>query len=52
MASKRLGTITRQNPSIVSSLYRVRVLKGSLAKSVKAVILGFSNPKAANKAIN
>ena len=51
-ASERLGTITSQNPSIVSSLRRVRVLKGSPAKSVEAVILGFSDPKAANEAID
>ncbi len=52
IASKRLGTITSQNLSIVSSLYRIGVLKGSLAKSIEAMILGFSNPKSANEAIN
>ncbi len=52
IASKRLGTITSQNLSIVSSLCRVGVLKGSLAKSIEAVILGFSNSKSANEAIN
>ena len=51
-ASERLGTITSQNPSIASSLRRVGVLKGSPAKSVEAVILGFSDPKAANEAID
>lgn len=50
--SERLATITSQNPSIASSLRRVGVLKGSPAKSVEAVILGFSDPKAANEAID
>ncbi len=51
-ASERLGTITSQNLSIASSLYRVGVLKGSLTKSIEAVILGFSNSKLANEAID
>ena len=52
IASKRLEAITSQNPSLASGLRRVGVLRGSLAKSVEAVILGFSDPKAANEAID
>ena len=51
-ASERLATITSQNPSIASSLRRVGVLKGPSAKTVEAVILGFSDPTAANEAID
>ena len=51
-ASARLEAIAYQNQNYASSLYRVGVLKGLQAKSIKAVILGFSNPKSANKAIN
>lgn len=50
--NERLGTITSQNPDYTSSLRRVRVLKGPQAKSVEAVILGFSDPKSANQAID
>jgi hypothetical protein len=50
--NKRLGAITSQNPSLKSSLRRVKVLKGPQTKSVKAVILRFGDPKAANEAIN
>jgi uncharacterized membrane protein len=49
---ERLGAITSQNPSLKSSLRKVRVLKGPQTKSVKAIILRFGNPKATNKAIN
>jgi hypothetical protein len=49
---KRLGAIISQNPSLKSGLRKIGVLKGPQTKSVKAVILGFGNPKAANKAIN
>jgi hypothetical protein len=52
IASERLGAITSQNPGIASCLRRVGVLKGPQAKSVEAVILGFSDPKAANEAID
>ena len=50
--NERLRAITSQNPSLKSSLSRVGVLKGPQTKSVEAVILGFGDPKAANKAIN
>jgi hypothetical protein len=50
--NERLGTITSQNPDYASSLRRVGVLKGPQAKSVEAVILGFSDPKSANQAID
>jgi hypothetical protein len=49
---KRLGAITSQNPSFKSSLRKVGVFKGPQTKSVKAVILRFSDLKATNKAIN
>jgi hypothetical protein len=49
---KRLKAIISQNPSLKSGLCKVRVLKGPQTKSIKAVILGFGDPKAANKAIN
>jgi hypothetical protein len=49
---KRLGAITSQNPSLKSGLRKVGVLKGPQTKSIKAVILGFGDPKAINKAIN
>jgi hypothetical protein len=50
--NKKLGVITSQNPSLKSGLYKVKVLKGPKTKSIKAVILGFGDPKAINKAIN
>jgi hypothetical protein len=49
---KRLRAITSQNPSLKSSLRKIKVLKGPQTKSVKAMILRFGNPKAANKAID
>jgi hypothetical protein len=49
---KRLGAITSQNLSLKSGLRKVGVLKEPQTKSVKAIILRFSNLKAANKAIN
>jgi hypothetical protein len=49
---ERLGAITSQNPSLSSSLHKVRVLKGPQAKSVEAVIFGFGDLKAANEAID
>jgi hypothetical protein len=52
MLDKRLRAITSQNPSLKSGLRKVRVLKGPQTKSVKAMILRFSDPKAANKAID
>ncbi len=51
-ASERLEAITSQNPDYASCLRRVGVLKGPQAKSVEAVILGFSDPKSANEAID
>ncbi len=51
-ASERLEAITSQNPDYTSSLRRVGVLKGPQAKSVEAVILGFSDPKSANQTID
>jgi hypothetical protein len=50
--NKRLKAITSQNPSLKSGLRKIKVLKRPQTKSVKAIILRFSNPKAANKAIN
>jgi hypothetical protein len=50
--NKRLGAIISQNPFLKNSLHRVKMLKRPQTKSIKAVILGFGDPKAANKAIN
>jgi hypothetical protein len=50
--NKRLKTITSQNPSLRSSLRKIKVLKKPQTKSVKAMILRFGNPKATNKTIN
>ena len=52
IASKRLEALTSQNPNYTSSLCRVGVLKGPQAKSAEAVILGFSDLKSANQAID
>jgi hypothetical protein len=49
---KRLKAIISQNPFLKSGLRKIRVLKGPQTKSIKAVILRFGDPKAANKAIN
>jgi hypothetical protein len=49
---ERLRAITSQNPSLKSGLRKIRVLKGPQTKSVKAVILRFSDLKAINKTIN
>jgi hypothetical protein len=50
--NERLGAITSQNPSLKSGLRKVRVLKEPQTKSVKAMILRFSDPKATNEVIN
>jgi hypothetical protein len=52
MLNKRLKAITSQNPSLKSSLRKIKVLKRPQTKSVKAVILRFSDLKATNKTIN
>jgi hypothetical protein len=49
---KRLKAIISQNLFLKSGLCKVRVLKGPQTKSVKAVILRFGDPKAANKTID
>jgi uncharacterized membrane protein len=49
---KRLRAITSQNSFFKSSLYKIKVLKRPQTKSIKTVILRFSNPKTINKAIN
>jgi hypothetical protein len=50
--NKRLGTITSQNPSLKSSLRKVKVLKRPQTKSVKVIILRFGDPKTTNEAID
>jgi hypothetical protein len=50
--NKRLEAITGQNPSLRSSLRKVKVLKRPQTKSVKTMILRFGDPKAANKTID
>jgi hypothetical protein len=50
--NKRLRAIITQNSFFKSSLYKIKVFKRSYTKSVKAVILGFGDLKATNKAIN
>jgi hypothetical protein len=52
MSDNRLRAITSQNPSLKSSLRKIKMLKGPQTKSVKAVIFRFSDLKAINKAIN
>jgi hypothetical protein len=49
---KRLRAIISQNPSLKSSLYKIRVLKRPQTKSIKTIIFRFSNLKVINKAIN
>ena len=49
---ERLGAITSQNLSLKSGLRKIKVLKEPQTKSVKAVILRFGDPKAANEAID
>jgi hypothetical protein len=51
-SDKRLKAIISQNPSLKSSLRKVRVLKEPQTKNVKAMILRFSDLKVTNKAIN
>jgi hypothetical protein len=49
---KRLKAIISQNLFLKNSLYKVKMLKRPQTKTIKAVILRFSEPKAINKAIN